>query len=63
MAVVFLEGGLSPIPMRWRAPNSIVDPAVKYVNSRMVEHEGSQIPKRNSLLNLNFFGIMRHCVN
>ena len=39
----------------WRAPNSIVDPAVEGVNSRIVECKDPQIPKRNSLLNLVFF--------
>jgi hypothetical protein len=40
---------------KWRAPNSIVDLAAGYVNSRIVKPKDSQIPKRNSLLNLRFF--------
>ena len=61
MAVVFLEGGRSPIPMRWRAPSSIVDPVVRYVNSCIVKRKDSQIPKRNSLLNLDYL-VAQHCV-
>jgi len=38
----------------------IVDPAVGYVNSHVVERKHSPIPKRNSLLNLNFLKIWRH---
>ena len=38
-----------------RAPNCIVDLAAGYVNSRIVKPKDSQIPKRNSLLNLRFF--------
>ena len=41
MAVVFLEGGLSPIPMRMASTNSIVDPIAGYVNSA-VERKDSQ---------------------
>jgi hypothetical protein len=54
MAVVFLEGGLSPVPMRMASTDSIVDPAAGYVNSRIVQREDSQIPKRTSLLNIAF---------
>jgi hypothetical protein len=32
MAVVFLEGGLSPYQCKWLAPNSIVGPDAGYVN-------------------------------
>jgi hypothetical protein len=54
MAVVFWKEVCRQYQHKLRAPNSIVDPAVKYVNSRMVEQKGSQLPKGNSLLNLNF---------
>jgi hypothetical protein len=54
MAIVFLEGGLSPIPMRWRALNSIVDPVAGSVNSRNVECKVVRIAERNSLPNLDF---------
>jgi hypothetical protein len=36
--------------------NSIVDPAVGYVNSHVVERKHSPIPKRNSLPTLDFLG-------
>jgi len=50
MAVVFLEGGLSPYQFKWRAPNSIVGPVAGYVNL----HCRAPITKRNSLLSLAF---------
>jgi hypothetical protein len=39
---------------KWRASNSIVDPAAGYVNARIVERRDSQIAKCNSLLNRDF---------
>ena len=36
--------------------NSIVDPAVGYVNSHVVERKDSPTPKRNSLPTLDFLG-------
>jgi len=54
MAVVFSKEVCRQYQRKLRAPNSIVDPAVKHVNSRIVDNDGSQIQKCNSLLNLNF---------
>jgi hypothetical protein len=54
MAVVFLEGGVSPIPMRVASRNFMVDPAVGYVNQRFVERNGLQSADRNPLQNLDF---------
>jgi hypothetical protein len=42
MAVVFLEGGPSLIPMPME-PNSIVSPVAEYVNSPVVERKDLQI--------------------
>jgi len=44
MAVVFLEGGPSPIPMQMASTIFIVDPVVGYVNLRIVERKASRIP-------------------
>ena len=54
MAVVFLKEVRRQYQCKLWAPNTIVDLAVEDVNSRIVEHNSSQIPKRNSLRNLNF---------
>jgi hypothetical protein len=55
MAVVFWKEVCRQYLCKWRAPNFIVDPATGYVNSRIVKRMNSQISKRNSLLNLDFF--------
>jgi hypothetical protein len=53
MAVVFLEGGLSPIPMRMASTKLHRGPVAGYVNSR-IANAGPKIAKRNSLLKLDF---------
>jgi hypothetical protein len=60
MAVVFLEGGPSPMPIPMASTNSIIDSIAGYVNSSIVERKDLQSIKVISLLNLGFFASQRH---
>jgi hypothetical protein len=54
MAVVFLEGGMSPIPMQVARTNHYRGSRRWVCQSAHCRMHGSQIRKRNSLLNLDF---------
>jgi hypothetical protein len=54
MAVVFLEGRMSPIPMQTANTTPLWTPVVQCVNSRIVESKDAQIPNANCCRISNF---------
>jgi hypothetical protein len=59
MAIVFLEGGLSPIPIQMASTKRHRGPRRQGCQSHIVERKDSQIIKRNSLLNLDLLRAYR----
>jgi hypothetical protein len=60
MAVVFLEKGLSPIPMRMASTRLHREPQRRVCQFALPNSRTYTSTKRNSLLNLNFLKIWRH---